>query len=232
MLESAAEEGITDLVASPHADPHFRYEPERVKDLAAELSARSPAAVKLHTACDFHLAHDNVVDALAHPRRYTIAGGPYLLVELSDLVIFPNTGELYARLEDAGMIVILTHPERNPLLRQRPELIRQWVAEGRLMQLTAQSIAGRWGEKAQRFSEWMLDQGLAHFVASDAHDDERRPPRLLEARERVAARAGEPVAGLLFETHPRAAVEGAPIDLRGFPPARPPGPFWRRFFRA
>ena len=167
--------------------------------------------IRLHSGCDFHLTHDNVLDALEFPRRYTIAHRNYLMVELSNMVIFPNTGELFSHLEDAGMRVVLTHPERNPLIRRRLELVEEWVAAGRYMQITAQSLTGRWGDKSLDFCRTLLDRGLAHIVASDTHDPVQRPPTLKPAYEWLKDNYGEDCARRLLEENPRLALEGEPI---------------------
>lgn len=234
MLGIARESGTTDIVATPHADTKYTYDPENVARLIAELQAKAPDGLRIHRGCDFHLSHSNVEDAVAHPARYTVNGGRYLMTELSDLVIFGNTEESFAALEAIGITIVLTHPERNPLLRQRPELIEEWVAKGRLMQLTASSLLGKWGSKALAFSRLLLDKGLAHFVASDGHDTEHRPPRLDRARAWVERHYPPELAVLLFETHPRAVIRDDSIDPKDYPICNPvadkPG-FFSRLFR-
>jgi protein-tyrosine phosphatase len=220
MLEIARAAGTSAIVATPHANTQYRFDPARVDDLIAQAQARIGNGITLHRGCDFHLMFDNVNDALQHPARYTINGRAYLLVELSDLVIFPNTGDLFDRLEQHGMRIIVTHPERNPLLQQRIELIAEWVSKGRYMQLTAQSLAGRFGPRARSFARLLLDRGLVHFIASDAHDTQSRPPRLDEACAWVRDAYGESLAKRLFITHPAAALEGDELDLAGFPPPK------------
>jgi protein-tyrosine phosphatase len=218
MLELAARSGTTDLVATPHADTQYSFDPEAVDSALSAARGQAPEGLKLHRGCDFHLMHDNIRDALAVPGKYTINGGRYLLVEFSDLVIFENTGDVFDQLERAGMTVIVTHPERNPLLRQRIELLAEWVAAGRLMQLTAGSLLGMWGRKAQDFSRLMLDRGLAHFIASDGHDSRARQPRLDQGRDWLVRHKSPELAHLLTEVHPRAVIDNRPIDLSGFPP--------------
>lgn len=212
MLQIAAESGTTHLVATPHADPRFAYDPERVDRLLEEARAAAPPGLQLFRGCDFHLMLDNILDAIEHPRRYTINGGRYLLIELSDIVIFPNTPELFGRLEQAGMTIIVSHPERNPILRRRPHLISEWCEQGRLMQVTASSLLGFWGPQVQSFARRLLEQGLVHFIASDGHHPRTRPPRLDEARAWVERRYGLEAARLLFETNPRAVIEDRPLD--------------------
>jgi protein-tyrosine phosphatase len=228
----AREHGTTVLVGSPHADSQYRYDPDVVDRLLDEARAEAPEGIRLVRGCDFHLMYDNVEDALRHPARYAIDGKCYLLMELSDMTIFATTSALWSRLEEAGMKIILTHPERNPLLRQRLELIEEWVSQGRYMQVTASSLAGLFGPKALAFSRQLLDRGLAHFVASDAHDLRGRPPRLDVAFEWLSKHYSPELARLLCVEHPLAAVEGRPLDLKEFPPKAEakPGSFFSRLF--
>jgi len=59
---------------------------------------------------------------------------------------------------------------------------------------------------------------MAHMVASDAHDDEDRTPRLDEAFAAVAARMGRPAAQRLFVDNPNAVIAGGSVATR--PPKR------------
>jgi protein-tyrosine phosphatase len=206
MLQMAAECGTTDLVATPHANLRYRFTPDLIRARLDELAAKSQ--VRLYAGCDFHLSFDNIEDALANPRKYTIHQKNYLLVEFSDLLIFRNTEEILARLQDAGMIPVITHPERNGLLRQRIEQMQRWVEAGALVQVTAQSLLGNFGRRAADFSRTLLDRGMVQFVASDAHDCERRPPRLDLARAWLTKNYGEAVAESLLVRNPRATLTG------------------------
>src|SRR6202142_3401437 len=96
MIRIAAETGTTDLVASPHANLEFHFDPERVEERLAELE-KAGGGVRLHRGCDFHLYFDNIHDALAHPTKYTINHKGYLLVEFPDLLIAKSTPEVFSQ---------------------------------------------------------------------------------------------------------------------------------------
>ncbi|MFN3324491.1 MAG: tyrosine-protein phosphatase [Bryobacteraceae bacterium] len=213
MVRMAAENGTTDIVATPHANIEFRFRPELVAERVAELRQAVGSLIQIHTGCDFHLLHDYTEDAVAHPAKYTINGKCYLMVELSDLMIFSNTDQIFQRLMDAGMIPVVTHPERNWLLQQRLPLLERWVSMGCCMQVTGQSLLGRFGSKARRFGEEMMERGLVHFIASDAHDSQDRTPRLDQAFQHVSRKYGEARAERLFRTNPRAALCGDPLPI-------------------
>jgi len=212
MVRMAAEHGTTDLVATPHANLDYHFDPQIVKERLAEVSEASGNVLLLHSGCDFHLSYDNIQDALAHPRKYTINHHRYLMVEFSDLLIFNNTAEIFSRLEEAGMTPVITHPERNGLLRQRADQIAQWVEAGACVQVTAQSLLGEFGRRAAAFSRTLLDRRLVHFLASDAHDCEHRPPRLDLAHAWVKEHYGEQRAAALCVTNPKATLTGESLE--------------------
>lgn len=213
MVRMAAEHGTTDLVATPHANPNYRFDPELVQERLAEVAKASGNVLRLHSGCDFHLSYDNIQDALAHPRKYTINQHRYLMVEFSDMLIFNNTTDIFSRLGEAGMTPVITHPERNGLLRQRVDQIATWVKEGACVQVTAQSLLGEFGKRAKQFSRTLLDRHLVHFLASDAHDCEHRPPRLDLAYAWVKERYGEERAEALCVGNPRATITGESLEL-------------------
>ena len=212
MMRIAAEAGTTAIVATPHADVEYQFDADVVERKIAELQEAAGDAVRIYYGCDFHLQYDNIADALRNPRKYTVNHKNYLMVEFSDLVIFQSTDDVFSSMLAAGIIPVITHPERNSLLRQRLEDLKRWVAEGILLQVTADSYFGRWGNRAKAFTELLMEQGLVHVVASDAHDTRQRRPSLKEARALVAKKYGEELAIRLFERNPGAIVNGEPVD--------------------
>ncbi len=213
MLRLAAENGTTDIVASPHANNEFKFDPDLIAGKIEELRGAVNGSIRIHTGCDFHLSYDNIVDSLEHPAKYTINHKRYVLVEFSDLLIPRTTDDLFGQMQSAGMIPIITHPERNMLLQQRLPKLEAWAESGCLLQVTALSLLGRFGKQAKSFSDLLLSKGLAHIVASDAHDTKHRPPLLKEAYEYVARTCGEERADLLFVKNPAATLTGAPVEM-------------------
>jgi len=208
MCRLAIRDGITHLVATPHANETYAYSPDRVRDLVVELDHKVGDQLVIGIGCDFHMSFENIEDAIVHPHRYTIASGPYLLVELSEYGIPPQIGEGFRRLQAVGIIPIITHPERNNILQRRPERVLEWVDAGCLVQVTASAVTGSWGETARRISMWLLENDAVHVLASDAHDHRHRKPILSEAREEVSRRFGADLARELVLDNPEAVVSG------------------------
>jgi protein-tyrosine phosphatase len=79
------------------------------------------------------------------------------------------------------------------------------------MQITGSSFLGRMGRRAEALAWDLLHAGLAHFVASDAHDVAKRPPDLRAAFGAVYGRAGQAAAARLFTHNPSAVVHDEPL---------------------
>lgn len=211
MARAAALDGVTRIVCTPHASDQFPYQRAVVEERFAELRGLLKDTIELSLASDFHLTAENVMDATAHPLRYSIDGKGYLLIEFDNMVVAPAMDEALFSLQSAGYTLIVTHPERYPVVQNRTEYLADWMRSGCLVQVTASSLYGRFGRAAQAFSNELLERNWIHFLASDAHDPHHRPPRLKKACEYVREHAGEETAHRLFVANPQAAVEGVQL---------------------
>ena len=217
MVRMAAASGTTDIVASPHANQKYAFDPRIVEQKIGELQAAAGDTPRIHFGCDFHLTLENIEDAVRTPEKYSIDHRGYLLVEFSNLYIPPKTAEIFARMMQAGLRPIITHPERNQLLQARFAEIQEWVAQGVLVQITALSYLGRFGKTAKKSADNFMEQGLAHIVASDAHDTRWRTTDMREAASYVEGRYGAEARSRLFEENPRAVLAGVPISTVPIP---------------
>ncbi len=231
MAEMALADGVTHIAATPHANDTYHFDGDRNLALRGELAARFDGRLHLATGCDFHLSYENVEAACASPERFALNQKQYLLLEFADFSLPPSLDHALVRLQQAGLKLIVTHPERNPLLRNAPERLRRWLDGECYLQITALSLTGHFGPQAERAALEYLDRRWAHFVASDAHNVDRRPPRLRKAYDLVAARCGPPLARALFHDNPLAAWQGDSLPWTPEPAdAAAPSPAHRRFF--
>jgi protein-tyrosine phosphatase len=211
MAEMAIAEGITHVIGTPHASPDHPFIPELVKQRRDELQEKFEGRLVIGSGCDFHLSFENLQDIRHAPERFTLNQKNYLLVEFADFSIPPSLDHALHDLQLAGIQPIITHPERNPLIRTQPERLFQWVRQGCYAQITAQSLTGRFGKAAQEASSGWLDAGAIHFVASDAHNTTSRPLQLREAYDHLTKTRSEEVAQALLVENPLAAFSGSPV---------------------
>jgi protein-tyrosine phosphatase len=153
-----------------------------------------------------------------------LAGSRYLLLEFGPEGGLEQAAELVHELSVAGWRPVLAHPEFIHWMAAAPASVAHLVSLGALAQVTAMSLTGDFGRRAQADASRLIDMGLAHFVASDAHDSRRRPPGLRRAWETIAARWGEEAAQELLADNPRAVVADQPLPSQaGGQPGEAPG---------
>jgi protein-tyrosine phosphatase len=212
MCRLAADDGITHIVATPHANHEFAYDRKRYTEMLGELHDAADGKLAFTLGCDFHFSYENIQDALEYPRRYTIGDTEYLLIEFSDYAIPPSVQQDIFALRSRGIVPIVTHPERNQLLQKKPEMVLSLVEQGCLVQVTADAATGSWGKRSQSMIKWLLERDAVHVVASDAHDAVRRRPILSQARAAIASISDAQTAEALVNNNPAAIVEGKSLS--------------------
>lgn len=218
MAESAIADGITHVIGTPHSNAEYTFNPELVRERRNELQARVEGRLQILTGCDFHLSYENLRDIETNTTKYTLNQKNYLLVEFADFAIPPNIDDTLHSLQLLGLQPIITHPERNGLIRHQPEKLWRWMRQGCYVQVTAQSVIGKFGKDTAKVLMNWLDDERIHFIASDAHSVTGRPLKLREAYQLVAKRVGEARAQALFTDNPMAALEGKPLPYQPDPP--------------
>ncbi|HYA18663.1 MAG TPA: CpsB/CapC family capsule biosynthesis tyrosine phosphatase [Bryobacteraceae bacterium] len=228
MLRLAAAAGTTDIVATPHSNGEFEYQPELIAERIRDLTAKTGGTPRIHRGCDFHLSFDNIEQAMETPGRFSINGKRYLLVEFADLHIPHSANRILEQLLGVDLVPIITHPERNPIIRKEPEKLNAWIDQGCLVQVTALSVLGGFGKSAEAAAHQYLSKGMVHFIASDAHDPVHRHPKLDEAYAAIAQDWDQDLAELLLVRNPGKAIRGEYIEDGKLPVAvkRPWWQFW------
>lgn len=211
MCRMAAEDGIEHIAATPHSNDRYFYDREYLSTIIAELRQRVGPRPQLSLGCDFHLSFENMQNALRTPETYCIGKSHYMLVEFSNFSISPKIDEWFTKMHGLGITPIITHPERNPIVQQNPERVLKWIALGCTVQVTASAFTGFWSARSREVADWLMKQKAVHFLATDAHETERRIPVLSAARKAVAKEYGEELARMLVEDNPRAVISDQPL---------------------
>ena len=212
MLRMAEENGTTDIVATPHSDLKYQYDSDLIVARIAEMQARVGDRIRIHKGCDFHLFYDNIENCKEDRSRFTINGHRYLMVEFADSQIPKTIENIFRDMIRNDITPVITHPERNNLLMKRVNDMVQWIRFGCLIQVTAQSFTGRFGKSAEENARRLMRQNMVHFLASDAHDTEWRPPDMRGPYQLVSSEYGNDVAERLFTTHPRMTLTGQYLE--------------------
>lgn len=209
LCAQAANRGTSVLYGTPHVNDDLPLTSERETDIRASARRLGELlqGVGLEVRVGFEL-HPSVTLRETNLRRYRLDGFDAVLLECP-----LETGARYGvdqifaaaeRLESAGLLPVLAHPERSPGFLTNPSAAVDAARRGWLLQVTAASLLGRNGDAVTRLTWSLLEDRDAQLVASDAHRPDR-PPFLDEALELLARRFGRRRAARL--------VDGSALDL-------------------
>jgi protein-tyrosine phosphatase len=134
--------------------------------------------------------------------------GRYLMVEFAFQGIPYQAEEVLFQLLAKGIIPIISHPERNMEIGQRPKRYYEMIRMGCLGQATAMSLTGGFGPGVKRIAEKLLSKRLIHIIASDAHSTDGRPPILSAGVKAAEKIVGKEEARKMVTEYPEAVIEG------------------------
>lgn len=210
LLDAFVADGITHVVATPHVYPGvFSNTRSSIEQAArrfrAELAARKidfSFSVAGEVRMDEHVIE--LFDSGELPFLGQSEGFHNLLLEMPDTHIPLGAEKLIAWLIARNVRPVIAHPERNRAIRDRPLLARNLVEQGCLMQLSAGALAGGFGPRVEQTAYALMELGVVHALASDAHNVGLRAPCLSAAKAWVASRHGDELALALTRHHPAA----------------------------
>jgi protein-tyrosine phosphatase len=215
MCRMAAADGCRAMVATPHQrrGAWWNSDREAILGLARDLQAAVGTSLRVLVGGEVHVDSELLteIEKLPGGGVLTLAGSRYLLIEFDSQGRATDGIHLVHELVVAGWQPILAHPEFIPWLAGDHDLVRRLVSLGALTQVTAMSVTGDFGRGPMAETHALLDEGLVHFVASDSHGVQRRPPGLRRAYQTIAGRWGAELAKRLVYDNPRAVVQNRPL---------------------
>lgn len=226
MARIAAEDGIKQIIATPHVIRGL-YENKKEHILAAveNLNARleqEGIPLSICPGAEYRLEPD-LARQLNRGELLTLnESGRYLLVELPDTFLPDFTAQVLYQIQLAGVTPIIAHPERNIVLSRDPAQLSAFIRRGMAAQLTTGSIKGMFGHEAKKCSIEWLRAGLIHIIASDAHSATGRVPRLKACSQTISSHFGSESSLILFKDNPERICQGR--ELISPPLSRQP--FW------
>jgi protein-tyrosine phosphatase len=215
MCHLAEGDGITVLAATPHFRPTVYENGQEdillaVSRLQQELD-REGIFLKLVPGVDILVSPEVIPFLERNPRL--IFGGRYVLVEFPAQSIPPSIEAFFFQMRLKGITPIVSHPERNSDIQNDPKMLEGMVDKGALVQVTAMSLTGDFGDRARSTAFRMVKSGLAHVVASDAHSTRHRIPVLSKALRVLENLIGQEKARMMVEETPRKILQGESVEF-------------------
>jgi protein-tyrosine phosphatase len=214
LARSAAEAGVVALAATPHVREDFRTTAGAMEAALSDVRAaveRAGLPTRILPGGEVGMEYLDQL-SLDELRRFGLGGNPdYLLVETPYFGVPLDLDDRLRRLRSLGITAVLAHPERSIALREKRDLLSRLVQAGTLVQVTAGSLNGAHGRDVRKAALALVDSGLAHCVASDAHGRELGRPQLDVVASAVGSRA---VADWLTQEVPASILAGEPLPPR------------------
>lgn len=209
----AAQAGTRTLVATPHVSWRYPNTQETIARSLDELSARlaeQEIPIELRAGAEIAITR---LPELEQEQLHTLGlgGGPWLLIEPPFSAVATGLDVILRDLLSRGHRVLLAHPERCPAFQRDPQMLLSLVRDGVRTSITAGSLTGQFGGDVRRFAMRLFEERLVHNVASDAHDDDRRPPRIVDQLQQAGLGA---LREWLTEEAPAAILAGEDVPPR------------------
>jgi protein-tyrosine phosphatase len=227
LCRAAAREGSTAIVATPHVlrGPWVNEDTSARDQRILKLNTLLGGRPKVFAGCEYLFSSDalELWDRGAAGPLTGLNRTGYLLTEFRSGIEVETLSRFVYEFSLLGVTLVIAHPERQRDFVRNPGRLAALVERGAIAQLTAGSLLGDFGEVPRRASFELVEQGLAHLVASDAHSLAARPPRLAAARRLFEERWGSEATAGVFTSNPRAVLDGKPIPFRLPPGSRAAG---------
>jgi protein-tyrosine phosphatase len=211
MARTAVAAGTRAIATTCHVGHVFNVPVEQIVHGRETLAARlAYEGIELELLAGGEIAHDRLPDLDDDElRAVALGGGRYVLLECPFAPVGTDLEPLVAELHERGYRVLLAHPERSASFQQDPGLLSALVEQGALAQVTVGSLTGHFGGVPRRAAEHFVRRGLAHVLASDAHDAVHRAP-VLDVDGLMDAALHE----WMTTAVPEAIVAGEPVPPR------------------
>jgi protein-tyrosine phosphatase len=217
LAQAFVNDGVRHVVATPHVFPG-RFNNTRttiehaVEQFQKELLANE-IDLAVQVAGEVRLSEDVIAlfEQEELPYLGELEGYRTLLLELPDGQIPLGTDKLVAWLIKRGVRPVIAHPERNRVVRDRPEAAKELLDMGCLLQITAGALTGQFGSKVQQSAQALVKADWVSAVASDAHNLASRPPCLSSAFEWLSDRHGHDTAQRLCISGPAMLCSLSPV---------------------
>lgn len=209
LARALAEDGIEHIVATPHIYPGvFDNTANRIGEVFDGFQAAvSEAGIALTMTWAAEVRICPEILEWIELRRLPMLNGSLVgpstaLIELPDGQIPVGTDKLMGLMLDRGVTPLVAHPERNKAVMEQHTRLDALRRMGCKFQLTAGSLLGDFGTRAQTTAQKLLEAGWVDVIATDSHNRSSRRPRMKAAREWLAQQYDEALALRLTKTQP------------------------------
>ena len=213
MARMAVSSGIRTLVATPHYRYYGHDNWAQVLDAYERLVDAldyNQIPLQLELATEIWVSQEHCPDITP---EMTYPNTNWFLLEFSVDEHPEIMNKLLQRYADAGFLPVIAHPERYLALQHDPAFARDWVEKGWGVQVNRDSLLGLFGKYCYRCADFMLRQGWANLIASDAHWVSQRNTDWTDAWETLYEQYGPRRIKQCVKENPTKILQGKSLSL-------------------
>ena len=171
ILKKAVENGVTDVIFTPHYVDEGEYNLKNIEDRFDILKSKikdESIPIKVYLGNEVAV-YGNIRSILMDSKVNRLAGSRYMLIEFPMSTDVDYVMDTIYEIKLKGLFPVIAHPERCECFRLHPERIKEAVIEGAYIQCNTGSITGYYGHTAQKIVKRLLKEHLVTFFATDTH---------------------------------------------------------------
>lgn len=172
-FEEAQRVGFTDIILTSHYIPEYNETKKEEltfwKENLQEVLKSKNSKLKLHSGMEIYIS-ENINEFIEQGKLLTLANSKYILMELPMNTTVNYLNYVIYFLESIGLKLIIAHPERYRNVQKTPNIVKEYIEKGCLMQCNYGSILGKYGKEAKDTIKYLLKNNLVHFIATDCHN--------------------------------------------------------------
>ena len=203
LLKNAHDDGISDIIVTPHYDIGGYYHKSRNEIIELINSLKEKASdidVNIYPGNEIYI-DKGIIDELKEGKISCLGNSNYVLIEFPFTYYEGYYDDILYDIKNAGYQIIIAHPERYSYVKEDIEFVNRWIKEGYKLQCNASSL-----KHHQRTMDKLLSNKLVSYIASDGHNI-RRPILLKEAYDFVSNKYEKQYADELFEINARIILD-------------------------
>lgn len=209
LLEESYRQGVRTIISTSHRRKGMFETPEekiaanfkQVQDLAKQVA---DDLTVLYGAEIYYTS--DILKKLEEGTFPSLGDTKYVLIEFSMNTPYKDIHSALGNVIRLGMTPVVAHIERYHCLENDEDRVSELINMGCYMQVNSSNVLKPklFGDRykfMKKRVQFFLERDLVHFVASDMHNVEDRPPYMQKAYQIVAKKYGAERAEELFKTN-------------------------------
>lgn len=206
LLEESYRQGVRTIISTSHRrkgmfetpeakiEENFKQVQKLAKEIADDLTVLYGAEI-YYTS--------DILDKLEQGKIPRLADSQYALIEFSMITPYKEIHTALSNVLRLGVTPVVAHIERYHCLENDEKKVRDLINMGCYTQINSSSVLkpklfGDTYKFMKKRAQFFLEKDLVHFVASDMHNLDPRPPYMQEAYQIISKKYGESHAEQLF----------------------------------